>query len=140
MGQWIKFQKKSKKKFRDIQQMTHIIPKGTSRINLPGTSLGSQIRTSPRRHFETSPGCQIRTSPGWSNWIFRGCHEEVGRGRSRGVLRTDIFRLGFNNCFVWFLSWDFNYICSWSRFLIKKFIQVSNSLWYSLHIRFVRIS
>ena len=53
---------------------------GTSRINLPGTSLEGQIRTSPGRHFRSfpgrqigmSPGRQIETSPGWSNRTFRG--------------------------------------------------------------------
>ena len=37
---------------------------GPFRINLPGTSLGRQIRTFPRRHFGTSPGHQIGKSPG----------------------------------------------------------------------------
>ena len=79
VGQLIKFRKKSKKKFRDIQQMTPHRPydvfsrlsRGcsknvleTSRINLTGTSLGHQIKTSPGRHLETSPGRQIGTSPG----------------------------------------------------------------------------
>ena len=65
-GQLIKFRKKSKKKFRDIQQMTPHRPYdvfsrlsrgrsknvlGTSRINLTGC------------HLETSPGRQIGTSP-----------------------------------------------------------------------------
>ena len=45
---------------------------GTSRINLPGTSLERQIRT--------SPGRQIGTSLGWSNRIFRGHPGEVGGG------------------------------------------------------------
>ena len=45
---------------------------GTSRINLPGTSLKHRIRTSPERHFRTSLGRQIGTSPGRSNRIFRG--------------------------------------------------------------------
>ena len=76
---------------------------GTSRINLPGTSLKRQIRTSSRRHFRTSPGRligtspgrQIRTSPGRSNRIFRGPPGDVGGGRPRGVLGANICRLGF---------------------------------------------
>ena len=62
---------------------------GTSRINLPGTSLERRIRTSPERHFRTSlgrqigmsSGRQIGTSPGLSNRIFRGCPGDVGGGR-----------------------------------------------------------
>ena len=53
---------------------------GTSRINLPGTSLERQIKTSLGRHFRTSSERQIgtslwrqiETSPGRSNRIFRG--------------------------------------------------------------------
>ena len=59
---------------------------GTSRINLPGTSLERQIKTSPGRHF--------RTSPGRSNRIFRGRPGDVGGGRPRDVLGTNICRLG----------------------------------------------
>ena len=75
---------------------------GTSRVNLPGTSLEGQIRTSPGRHFRMSPGRQIGTSPGrqigtspeWSNWTFRGRTGDVGVGRPRDVLGTNICRLG----------------------------------------------
>ena len=67
---------------------------GTSRINLPGTSLERQIKTSPGRHFRTSPGRQIGTSPGRSNRIFRGRPGDVGGGRPRDVLGTNICRLG----------------------------------------------
>ena len=51
---------------------------GTSRINLPGTSLERQIKTSPERHFRTSPRRQIGTSPGRSNRIFRERPGDVG--------------------------------------------------------------
>ena len=59
---------------------------GTPRINLHGTSCG--------RHFETSRGRQIGTSRGWSNRIFWGRPGDVGGGCSRGVLGTNICRLG----------------------------------------------
>ena len=76
----------------------------TSRINLPGTSLERQIKTSPGRHFRTSPGRQIgtspgrqiETSPGRSNRIFRGRLGDVGGGCPRDVLGTNICRLGSN--------------------------------------------
>ena len=54
---------------------------GTSRINLPGTSLERQIKTSPGRHFRTTPGRLIGTSLGRSNRIFRGRPRDVGGGR-----------------------------------------------------------
>ena len=41
-----------------------------------------------------SPGRQIGTSPGWSNRIFRGCPGDVGGGRPRNVLGTNICQLG----------------------------------------------
>ena len=74
------------------------------------TSLGRQIRTSPGRHFVTSPrrqirtssGYQFRTSLGWSNRIFRGCLEDIGGGRPRDVLGTNICRLGRNKAIVKF--------------------------------------
>ena len=104
-GQSNKFRKKSKKKFRDIQQMTPHLPSdvfsrssrgypenvlGTSRINSPGTYVGRQIRTFPRRHFEMSPGRQFRASLGWSDRIFRRRPGDVRRGRPE----TIICRLG----------------------------------------------
>ena len=60
---------------------------GTSRINLPVTSLERRIKTFSGRHFRTSPGHQIGTSPGRqigtspgrSNRIFRG-HPGDARG------------------------------------------------------------
>ena len=63
---------------------------GTSRINLPGTSLEHQIKTSPGRRFRTSPGRQIGTSPWRSNRIFRGHSGDVGEGHPRDVLGTNI--------------------------------------------------
>ena len=59
---------------------------GTSRINLPGTSLKRQIRTSPGRPF--------RTSPGRSNRIFRGRSGDVGEWRPRDVVGANICQLG----------------------------------------------
>ena len=70
---------------------------GTSRMNLPGTSLERQIKTSPGRHFRTSPGRQIETSPGRSKRIFRGRPEDVGGGRPGDVLGTNICRIGSNS-------------------------------------------
>ena len=74
---------------------------GTSQINLPGTFLERQIRTSPGRHFRTSPErqlgtsseCQIGTSPGRLNRIFRGRPGDVGGRRPRDVLGDSICRL-----------------------------------------------
>ena len=67
---------------------------GTSRMNLPGTSLERRIKMSPGRHFRTSPGRQIGTFPGRSNRIFRGRPGDVGGVRPRDVLGTNICRLG----------------------------------------------
>ena len=69
---------------------------GASRINLPGTSLERHIRMSPGRHFSTSSGRQIKTSLGQSNRIFRRRPGDVGWGRPRDVLRTNICRLGIH--------------------------------------------
>ena len=99
-GQSNKFPKKSKMKFRDIQQMTPHCPKNvfssssrrrpknaleTSRINLQGTSLGRRIRASPGRHFETSVGRQIGTFPGRQFGMLRGCSNRIFRGRWSGT-------------------------------------------------------
>ena len=54
---------------------------GKSQINLPGTSLERQIKTSPGCQIVTSPGGQIGTSLGQSNRIFRGRPGEVRGGR-----------------------------------------------------------
>ena len=74
---------------------------GTPQINLPGTSLERHIKTSPGRHFSTSPGRQIGMSPGrqivtslGSKRIFRERSWDVGVARPRGVLGTNICRLG----------------------------------------------
>ena len=109
-GQSNKFWKKSYKKCWNIQvwvlwRSSRGRPEnvlGTSRINLPGTSLERQIKTSPGRHFRTSPGRQIGTSPGRqigtslgrSNRIFRGRPGDVEGGRPRDVLGTNICWLG----------------------------------------------
>ena len=70
---------------------------GTPRINLPGTSLERQIKTSPGSHFRSSPGRQIGTSPWRSNRIFRGRPGNAGGGRPRDVLGTNICQLGDRN-------------------------------------------
>ena len=109
-GQSNEFWKKSLKKDLDIQvwvlsrssRWCHENVLGSSRINLPGTSLERQIKVSPGHHFRTSPGRQIGmspghqigTSPGRSNRIFRGRSGDVGGGRTRDVLGTNICRLG----------------------------------------------
>ena len=108
-GQSNKFWKKSLKKL-DIQVwVLSSSPRGrpenvlgTSRINLPGTSLERQIKTSPGRHSRASPGRQIgmstghqiETSRGRSNRIFRGCSGHAGGGRPRDVMGANICRLG----------------------------------------------
>ena len=97
-----KFWKKSLKVFWDIQVWVQYPSLGTSwecpdnvLINLPGTSLERQIRTSPGRHFRTSPERQTETSPGRSNRIFRGRPGDIGGGRPWDVLRTNICRVSF---------------------------------------------
>ena len=68
------------------------------RIKFPETSLESQIRTSPERHFkmslgrqiETFPVRQVGTSPERSNRIFSGRPGDVGVGGPRDVPGTNI--------------------------------------------------
>ena len=89
-GQSNKFWKKSWKKKLDTQvwvlsRSSRGRPEnvlGTSRINLPGTPLERQIKTSPRR--------QIGMPPGQSNRIFRGRPGYVGGVRPWDVLGTNI--------------------------------------------------
>ena len=77
---------------------------GTAWINLPGTFLKRWIRTSPECHFRTSLGRQTGTSsgrrtgmtPGQLNRIFSVRPGDVGGGRSREVLGTNVCRLGNN--------------------------------------------
>ena len=93
-------------------------------MNLPGTSLEGQIKTSPGRHFRTSPGRQIGTSPGWSNRTFRGRPGDVRGGRPRDVLRTNICRLGlFDSVY----RKDGN---DYSKVFFEKFIH--NCFWKSI--------
>ena len=75
---------KLKKMLGDPSLSTLKVLKETSRINLPGTSLERQIKTSVGRHFRMSPGRQIATSAGRSNRISRGRPGDVGGG----ILRT----------------------------------------------------
>ena len=72
---------------------------GTSQINLPGTSLKRQVKTSPGRHFRTFSGRQIGTSSGWSN---RSLGDVLGT-LGRVVLGTNMCRLGYSFCisFSW---------------------------------------
>ena len=77
---------------------------GKSQINLPGTSLERQIKTSPGCQIVTSPGGQIGTSLGRSNRIFRGRPGEVRGGRPGDVLRTSwgpIFVGWVASCVLW---------------------------------------
>ena len=101
-GQSNKFRKKSYKKFWDIQVWVfwgssrgrpENVP-GMSWINLEGTFLERQIRTSPGLYYRTSPGRQIGTSLGWSNRIFRGGPGDVGGGNLRDDLWTNFCWLG----------------------------------------------
>ena len=66
---------------------------GMSGINLPGTSLERQIRTSRIRHFRKSSGRQIGTSSWRSKRIFRVHPVDVGGWRPRDVLGSSICRL-----------------------------------------------
>ena len=70
---------------------------GTSRINVLETSLEHQIKTSPGRHFRLSPGRQIGTS----DRIFRRRPGDVGGGRPRDVLGTNIYRLGIRTIMLY---------------------------------------
>ena len=72
----------------------------TSRISLPGTFLERQIRMSPGHHFKTSPGRQIWTFMECSNSISRVRPGDVGGGRPRDVLGTNICRLGSRSKFL----------------------------------------
>ena len=90
----ISSERKVKKKFRHASLRTLEVLLGTSQINLPGTSIERQIKTSPGRHLRASPGRQIGTSLGRSNRIFRGLPGDVGGGRPRDVLGTSICQLG----------------------------------------------
>ena len=88
---------------------------GTSRINLPGTSLERQIKTSPGRHFRTSPGRQIGTSPGRQIGTSPGRSNRIFRG-VLGTLEGDV--LGTNICRLrsfWFLIYSALLYFVWNR-------------------------
>ena len=112
-GQSNNFWKKSYKKYWNIQlwvrwRSSKGCPEkvlGTSRINLPGTSLERQIRTPPGHCIRTSPGRQIRMSPRRSNRIFRGRPGDVGGECPWDNLGTNTCRLGYK-CR---LSWIWHY-------------------------------
>ena len=108
-GQSNKFWKKSLKKNLGHPSVSALkVFLGMSWLNLPGTSLERQIRTSPARHFRTSPGRQIGTSPGLSNRIFRGRPGDVGGRRPRDILGTNIRRLGTYFLFFKEKIWSFD--------------------------------
>ena len=117
----INSERKVKKNFRHASLSTLKVPQGTSRINLPGTSLERQIQTSPGRDFRTSPGRQIGTSLGRSNRIFRGRPGDVEGGRPRDVLGTSICRLGL---YLYFVATSATTLClvliSHYSFICKK--------------------
>ena len=107
---------------------------GTSPISLPGTSLECQIKTSPGCHFRTSPGRQIGTSPRChivpsperSNRIFRGRPGDVGGGRPRDVLGTNICRLGMQVPSILYIYgadgwWDLRSSTASSHYLFRLF-------------------
>ena len=141
-GQANKFWKKSWNKFWDIQILVLLRSSrgrpinvlGTSRVKHPGTFLERQIRTSPRRLIETSQRCQIRTSPGWSNRIFRGGPGDVGGGRPRDVLGTNICRQGKLSIWrgalgIFDIDAQLNYIkIKW----IQRLLNPTNALWKDL--------
>ena len=123
-GQSNKFWKKSYKKYWNIQvwvlwrsskgRPENVL--GTSRINLPRTSLERQFRTSPGHHFRTPPGLYIRTFPGHqigmyprrSNRLFRGRPGDVGGECPRDVLGTNICRLDYKCRFSWISHYSKN--------------------------------
>ena len=122
-----KFWKKSLKKCWDIQvwiiwRSSRGSPENvlrTCRINLPGTSLERQIRTSPGRHFRASSGRQIGTSPGRSNRIFRRRPRDVGGGLPWDVLGTNICRLG---CVFWPNKLFTNVVGSLLKYFVNPFL------------------
>ena len=67
----------------------------TSSESPQSMSMGRYFRTSLRHQIRTSSGQQIGTSPLWSNRMFRGRCGDVGQGRPRDVLGTNICRLGY---------------------------------------------
>ena len=102
---------------------------GKSRMNLPGTSLELQIRT--------SPGLYFRTSSRWSNRIFSRRHGDLWGRRTGDVLGTNICWL---DCLVLVitcciinknnLSKVKAYGC-FINFFITFAIKIKISLWYS---------
>ena len=86
----ISSERKVKKHFRHPSLSTLKVLYRTSRINLPRTSFERQIR----RPLDVISGHQIGTSPGRSNRIFSERPGDVGEGRTRDVLGTNICRLG----------------------------------------------
>ena len=63
------------------------------------TSQGRRLNVRLRRPLDVisfSMGRQIKPSPGWSNRIFTGRLRDVGRGRSRDDLGTNICWLGYS--------------------------------------------
>ena len=152
-GQSNKFWKKSLKKL-DIQvwvlsRSSRGRPEnvlGTSRINLPGTSLERQIKTSPGRHFRTSPGRQIRTSPGrqigtslgQSNRIFRWRPGDVGGGHPRDVLGTNICRLGIMLHYGNVALHMFHYLMF--HYLTLQCLMLHYALFYYLRLHYFNVS
>ena len=140
--QWNKFQKKSKKKFRDIQQMTPYRPKdmfwrsfrgqpenilGKFRINLPGTSLWRQIETSPGRHFGTYPGRQIGASLRPRSELPQ-CDQIVSLGNVLRTLEGDVLGSPWGPIFA---GWGYLVLDNGSFYIIYFFDQ--SNTW---HLRY----
>ena len=81
---------------------------GTSRINLPGTSLERQIRMPSGHYIRTSPGRQIGMSPRRSNRIFKGRPGDVGGECPWDVLGTNTCPLGYKRRFSWIWHYSKN--------------------------------
>ena len=101
-GQSNKFQKLNKKKFGDFQQMTPHRPK-------------TCFQSRHQDVFETPPQRQFRTCLGQSNRVFRGRPVDVGGGRPRDVLGTNICRLGRQCRKSLYVS------AMWGKLLVNKF-------------------
>ena len=121
-GQSNKFWKKSLKKL-DIQvwvlsrssrgRPENIL--GTSRINLPGTSLEGQIKKSPGRHFRTSPGRQIRTSPGRQIGTSPGRSNRIFMGRP-GDVEGDVLGASWGPIFA---GWEYALLWKFKALMLR---------------------
>ena len=117
----ISSERKVKKKFRHASLRTLNVLLGTSRINLPGTSIERQIKTSPGRHFRTSRGRQIGTSLG----------RQIGSlGDVLGTLEGDVLGTSWGPIFTgWVVCLKNSYSFFYNgsnydyHFILKEFVK-----------------